>query len=112
ETACFGCLRIRRAASLGVGTLGDAVWGEPPCAGGGPALTVAAAAVAAAHALRWLAIGDASLPGTLFALEVVGGIGLSSHHVLRVPRCPDCSPVGSTAGALPWYQPSRLEDAA
>jgi bacteriocin biosynthesis cyclodehydratase domain-containing protein len=111
ETACHECYRLRRAAAMGIGVLSDALDGEPVRAGGGPALAVAAGATATTHVLRWLAIHDPSLPGVLFALEPRGGLTLSAHAVLRVPRCPVCSGCAREAAPLPWYQPGVGEAA-
>ncbi len=105
ETACHACYRLRRAASLDFGPLADTLEQVPSRAGGGPGLAVAAGAVAAVHVLGWLATGDPSLPGALFALESGGGLALTRHQVLRVPRCPACSTARSSAAPLPWFQP-------
>jgi bacteriocin biosynthesis cyclodehydratase domain-containing protein len=105
DTGCRECYRLRRAAALGIGTLSDALDASPTTAGAGPAVETAAAAVAVLHLLRWLALGDAALPGVLFALEPRGGVRITTHRVLRVPRCPVCSPVEHVAQPLPWFQP-------
>jgi bacteriocin biosynthesis cyclodehydratase domain-containing protein len=105
ETACVACYRLRRAASVGVGELADALDREPPRAGGGPATEVAAGAVAALQLLRWIGIRDPYVPGVLFAVELRGGVRVSTHSVLRVPRCPACSPLARRAAPLPWFQP-------
>jgi bacteriocin biosynthesis cyclodehydratase domain-containing protein len=105
DTACQTCYRLRREASLGIGAVGERLDGAAVQAGGGPALAVAAGATAALHALRWLATRDPSLPGVLFALEPRAGLRIAEHLVLRVPRCPSCSPLAEAAAPLPWFQP-------
>lgn len=104
ETACAVCYRIRRAGADGLAGVGRALERVPPRASAGPALTAAAAAVAAEVALRWLAGRDPRLPGVLFALESGGGPALSEHAVLRVPRCPACSPASALAPPAPWFE--------
>jgi bacteriocin biosynthesis cyclodehydratase domain-containing protein len=105
ETACIACYRLRRAASVGAGDLADALDREPPRAGGGPGAEVAAGAVAALQLLRWIGIRDPYVPGALVAVELRGGVRVSTHAVLRVPRCPACSPLARRAAPLPWFQP-------
>jgi bacteriocin biosynthesis cyclodehydratase domain-containing protein len=105
DTACHDCYRLRRAAALGIGPLSDALDEAPTAAEAGPVLETAAAAVAVLHLLRWVAHRDAALPGVLFALEPRDGVRVTAHRVLRVPRCPACSPVEHVAPPLPWFQP-------
>jgi bacteriocin biosynthesis cyclodehydratase domain-containing protein len=105
ETACLACYRLRRAASLGIGELATALDVEPTRSGGGPAVDVTAGAIAALHLLRWLGIRDPYVPGVLFAVELRGGVRVTAHPVLRVPRCPACSPLAARAAPLPWFQP-------
>jgi bacteriocin biosynthesis cyclodehydratase domain-containing protein len=104
ETACFACYRLRRAGSLGFGELDAPLERVPLRAPAGPALTAAAAAVAADNVLRWLALADPQLPGILHALADGSGLRLDGHRVLRVPRCPACSAVGRRAPAAPWFE--------
>lgn len=111
ETACYACYRLRRAACLDLGRTADELDAVPVRAGGGPAVSVAAGAIAAVHALRWLTTGDPSLPGVLYALEGPGGLRLTRHLVLRVPRCPACSASAWASAPLPWFQ-AALEESA
>ena len=69
-----------------------------------PALAAALAGLAATVALDWIATRDASLPGTLFVLELDDGIRVSRHHVHRVPRCPACSPSRRLPAPMPWSE--------
>lgn len=98
QTACFRCYTLRRAAAAGLGPPGRSLETVPTRARAGAALHVLAAAVAAEHALRWLARRDAALAGTVHALDVGDGLGLLPHLVLPVPLCPACG-AGSAPGA-------------
>lgn len=104
ETACHECYRLRRAASLGFGALDPLLAAAEPRAAAGPALATVAAAVAADDLLRWLGLADPRLPGVLHALTDEGGLRLDAHRVLRVPRCPACSPAARLAPAAPWFE--------
>lgn len=105
DSCCYECYRRRRAAILDpAGDAGPAEEspGPPP-----PALQEMIAGLAAMLALRWLGEPDArenpsTLPGTLHALEWAPQVGLSEHHVYRVPRCPVCFP-DDQGTALPWH---------
>jgi hypothetical protein len=62
------------------------------------------AALAAVSALRWLVGLDTTLPGVMQAVEARPVLTLASHVVLRVPRCPACSPAARAAAPLPWHE--------
>jgi hypothetical protein len=62
-----------------------------------------AAGLAAHLALRWLAARDRTRPGTLLAFEHERVPALSAHPVLRVPRCPACSPLAASSAPAPWF---------
>jgi len=104
ETACWTCYRLRRAGCLGYGALAPVLETSLAGAPAGPALAAAAAALAADLLLRWLALRDPRMPGMLHALVDDGGLRLDAHHVLRVPRCPDCSPAAGRAPLAPWFE--------
>ena len=110
-TACRTCFLLRRAAVLRFGSLEDDLADEPLRAPAGAALETLAAAVAVVLALRWLGARDPYLPGTLYALETEHGPQLTTHRVLRVPRCPDCSSANRRARPAPWFDPARPEAA-
>lgn len=103
ETCCFACFRARRVAALGdpAFELLDAVPARYPQ--GGP-LAAALAGLAVTLLLRWLAVEDAAVPATLFALELADGVRIDAHRVLRVPRCPACSVGAAAAPPLPWQE--------
>ena len=97
ETACFTCLRLRRQGDP------HAVR-ERPFGGrhlSSPALRSLCAALAATTAVRWLATGDAPAVGALLAVEYETQL-VGRHPVYRVPRCPSCSPLATTATLAPW----------
>ena len=52
--------------------------------------------------VSWLTVADPSLPGHLHAVECGHPLGVSSHRVLRVPRCPDCGPFDQAVPS-PWF---------
>jgi len=58
--------------------------------------------LAAMLVLRWLAARDPSLPGILYALELVPQLALTAHTVYRVPRCPTCFETGHAGTPMPW----------
>ncbi len=63
-----------------------------------------AAGLAVTYALRWIGASDPALVGTLISLAPLGDRGISSHDVLRVPRCPECSGRVNVAAPSPWYE--------
>lgn len=102
ETCCHVCFRHRRGASLGEPELAAALDSVPAPYPQPALLSTALAGLAAGLLVRWLVTRDPTLPGTLFALELEGGIRVDAHRVLRVPRCPACSPAHALAAPLPW----------
>lgn len=105
ETCCQRCYRERRGAALGEPGLFAALEGSPAGYPEPGVVATALAALAATLLARWLASGEPSLPGVLFALELAHGLRIDAHRVLRVPRCPVCSPAQATAAPLPWSAP-------
>jgi len=112
ETACHVCYLLRRAANLGFGELEHLLDGHPSCAPAGPALESLVAATAASLAVRWIGALDPRLPGVLLAVEPDGGLRVTRHLVLRVPRCPACSPTRRLAPPAPWFDPATRFDPA
>jgi bacteriocin biosynthesis cyclodehydratase domain-containing protein len=110
-TACRTCFVLRRGAALRFGPVEDTLAAEPLRAPAGAALETLAAGVAVVVALRWLGARDPHLPGLLHALELERGPHVTTHRVLRVPRCPDCSSEHRRARPALWFDPTRAEAA-
>ncbi len=102
ETCCQRCYRERRGAALGEPELFASLEGSPAGYPEPPTMATALAALATLLLARWLASREPSLPGVLFALELADGMRVDGHRVLRVPRCPACSPARAVASPLPW----------
>jgi bacteriocin biosynthesis cyclodehydratase domain-containing protein len=104
ESCCYECLVRRREANLEHGEHFREIEQAPLAARADPAFEAVVASLAAHLALRWIGGRDGSLPGVLHAVEVRPALSLGEHHVLRVPRCPVCSPVERRAAPLPWHE--------
>jgi oxazoline/thiazoline synthase len=103
SSACRSCYRLRRGACSDYED-DFAVVDEAASRAAVPrALATAAAGIATLLVIRWLAAHDPSLPGRFYALETGAVLGLSHHHVLRVPRCPSCGDAATPLPA-PWYR--------
>jgi len=102
-SACHSCYRLRRGACSDYENDFDAIDEAASQAASPQALLAAAAGIATVLVIRWLAARDPTLPGRFYALETGAVLGLSHHHLLRVPRCPSC---GDAAAPLPapWYR--------
>lgn len=103
ETACATCYLLRRAAVVDYGDELPVLERTPVGTRSVPALDRLVSEVAVLHVLRWLGTRDARLPGTLQTVELGNGVEILSHVVLRVPRCPSCSGLGTLAAPLPWH---------
>jgi bacteriocin biosynthesis cyclodehydratase domain-containing protein len=111
DTCCYECFRVRRAANLEAGTelCESALDAEAPALESAldaeaPALDAILGGVAALLAMGWLVHGDHYAPGAFYALEIVPTLGLTVHHVYRVPRCRACSGLADVAPPLPWHK--------
>jgi len=102
-SACHSCYRLRRGACSDYEEDFDVLDEAASRAASPRALLAAAAGIATVLVIRWLAARDPTLPGRFYALETGAVLGLSHHHLLRVPRCPSC---GDAATPLPspWYR--------
>jgi hypothetical protein len=60
--------------------------------------------------LRHLGGIDLTSPGAFYALEVATPLSLTLHRVLRVPRCPACSPA-RLGTPLPWFKRTAADAA-
>lgn len=106
-SACHVCYRLRRGACSDFEDDFEAVDAVASRAASPRALVTTAAGVATVLLIRWLAARDPSLPGRFYALETGAVLGLSHHHVLRVPRCPACGDAAAPPPA-PWYRETAV----
>ncbi len=104
ESACYRCVQLRLASHLEYGGELDRIEAVPIAAGQSAGLAASSTGLAAHLAVSWLGARDARLPGLLFVLETQPQIALTSHPVLRVPRCGACSDDGRLAAPLPWRE--------
>ena len=104
ESACYECLLHRLAAHVEYGRDLVRIESSAPAAGELAPIDAIAAGVAAQLALGWVAGLDTTLPGALYVLELRPVLSLTSHPILRVPRCPACSTVECLAPPLPWHE--------
>ena len=107
-SACHECVQLRRAANLPFGNDFSLIEETSPTAAADPGLQAIAAGLATHLAVRWLATRDPLLPGTLFAISPLPRPTVAEHPVLRVPRCPVCSPAARMAAPLPWHAAEAL----
>jgi bacteriocin biosynthesis cyclodehydratase domain-containing protein len=112
ESCCYECVVRRREANLEYGDRLREIERAPLAARADPAFEMLLAGLAAHLALRWIGGRDGSLPGVLHAVEARPALSLGEHHVLRVPRCPVCSPVERRAAPLPWHEARHGEEMA
>ncbi len=109
DTCCYECFRLRRQANLDGGAelalLERAPAGYPSV----PALDAVVGGLAALLVSSWLVHHDHYAPGAFYALELVPTLGLTVHHVYRVPRCPACSGLADVAPPLPWHKEMPVE---
>jgi bacteriocin biosynthesis cyclodehydratase domain-containing protein len=104
ETACWECVRLRVESTSGCAGELRLFRDEAEPTGPRPGVLGCAAAIAAEIVLRWVGVRDPALPGTLFTVSSEKGISIAAHTVLRVPRCPSCSPAAGLAPPSPWHE--------
>lgn len=104
ESPCHACLLLRLAGHLEYGSDFARIERTPLRVEPGAALETIAAGVAAHLALAWIGGRDTRLPGLVHVLESGPPLALSAHPLLRVPRCPACSPGARLAPPLPWHE--------
>jgi hypothetical protein len=94
---------LRRAANVDYGSDLAEIDAAPVAATADAGVEAMGAALAAHVALRWVVGHDTTLAGVMLALEACPRLVLAEHAVLRVPRCPACSPAERSAPRLPWH---------
>ncbi len=104
DTCCYECFRLRCAANLGVPDELAALDRTPAAYPSAPALGAIAGGLAAELTLQWLVLHDHFAPAAFYAVEPLPTLGLSVHHVHRVPRCRVCSGLDDVAAPLPWFK--------
>lgn len=108
ETACWDCVRRRRAANIAYAedldaAVLDAVLDPVPEESSPvpPAMHGWVADIAGLVALRWLAARDPHEPGTLRTL-LADDLTIRRATVFRVPRCGACGAADHLPAAAPW----------
>jgi bacteriocin biosynthesis cyclodehydratase domain-containing protein len=102
ETCCYACFVQRRAAALPDPRDFLQLESAPASYPVGRSLAAVLAGTAAVVTSRWLGREDAVLAGAFIAFELDLGLQATRHRVLRVPRCPACSPAAGMPSLLPW----------
>jgi bacteriocin biosynthesis cyclodehydratase domain-containing protein len=109
DTCCYECFRLRREANLDGGAELSLLDGAPADHPAAPALDAVVGGLAALVVSGWLVHDDHYAPGAFYALELLPTLGLTAHHVYRVPRCPACSELADIAPPLPWHKEVPVE---
>jgi bacteriocin biosynthesis cyclodehydratase domain-containing protein len=104
ESCCYECVLLRRASNVDYGDDLADIEATPSAADADPGLVALATALVAHLVFRWVVGADTTLPGVLFAVDARPAPTVTQHAVLRVPRCPTCSPVNHRAPRLPWHE--------
>jgi bacteriocin biosynthesis cyclodehydratase domain-containing protein len=99
ETCCHKCFELRRALNLAYEPTHGTRLRGPMIA---PAAEAVVAGTVAAFALRWGCGIDFALAGVAHTISMGRGLEVERHFVLRVPRCPACSGVGTRVPLNPW----------
>jgi bacteriocin biosynthesis cyclodehydratase domain-containing protein len=104
DTCCYECFRLRRAANLDADNELPLLEEVPASYPAAPALDAVLGGLAAILTLSWLVLGDHYAPAAFYAVELLPVLGLTVHHVHRVPRCAACSGLADVAPPLPWHK--------
>ena len=104
ETCCFECFRLRRRANLDAGDELALLEATPAVYPTPPMLQAVVGGIAATLALEWVVLHDHHVPSAFYAVELGQVLGVSLHHVHRVPRCPACSGLEDVSAPLPWHK--------
>ncbi len=108
ETACYECFRCRRVANLDGCAELSVVERAPAAYPSSPAVDALLGGLAAQVVLAHLILDDHYSPAAFYAVGLVPAIGVTLHHVYRVPRCTACSGLDDTAAPLPWHKEMPL----
>jgi bacteriocin biosynthesis cyclodehydratase domain-containing protein len=108
ETACHECFVLRRHSTSGCAAeLADLRRSRRTCLL--PAVLEALVLALTAHVVvRWLAVRDPGLPGSVTMVETSGALTIERQQLLRVPRCPACAHTSCIASPLPWHETERV----
>jgi bacteriocin biosynthesis cyclodehydratase domain-containing protein len=109
DTCCYECFRLRREANLEGGAELTLLDNAPAVYPAAPALDAVVGGLTALLVSSWLVHADHYAPGAFYALELLPTLGLTVHHVYRVPRCPACSGLADVAPPLPWHKEVPIE---
>jgi bacteriocin biosynthesis cyclodehydratase domain-containing protein len=104
QTCCYECFRLRRRSNVEYFDEFRSIEETAVRAPVSPPFAAAAGGIAAVVALQWLACRDKVHCGWFYAFERGGLMALSIHQVLRVPRCPACSPAAQAGAPLTWFK--------
>lgn len=104
ESPCHACLLLRLGAHLEHASDFARIERAPTAVEAGEPLEAIAAGVAAQLVLSWIGGNDTRLPGLVHVLESGPPLAVSAHPLLRVPRCPACSPAERRAPRVPWHE--------
>jgi bacteriocin biosynthesis cyclodehydratase domain-containing protein len=104
ESPCHTCLVLRLGGHLEYGPDFPRIERTPLRVEAGAPLETIAAGVAAQLVVGWIGGHDTRLPGLVHVLESGPPLALSAHPLLRVPRCPACSPAERLAPPAPWHE--------
>lgn len=110
QTCCSECVRIRQAANAPYsGPNRTARLLTAPRLHRVPLVVRLQADLAALIAGTYTLNAAASAVGTVHTLDL-HQLTSSAHRVLRVPRCPACSPAGERAVPYPWTRSADVTD--
>jgi bacteriocin biosynthesis cyclodehydratase domain-containing protein len=104
ESACHACLLKRLSALVPYERDFVTIERTPVAVEAGSAFETLTAAVASQIALGWVGGHDTRFPGVLHVIEAGPPLALSTHTVLRAPRCPSCSHAEHLAPPNPWHE--------
>jgi bacteriocin biosynthesis cyclodehydratase domain-containing protein len=104
ESPCHACFLLRLGAHLEYASDFGRIERMPTAVEAGAPLEAIVAGVASHLVLGWFGGHDTRLPGLVHVLESGPPLALSAHPLLRVPRCPACSPAKRHAPRVPWHE--------